>query len=190
MPQPGGVPAGDADSCRALGEAVSGQGGDYDVEAGSRQAVCGRIGQAGDEREELGEAAWPSVRQNQWDPVAAACPLVHEVDTNAVELSPEVVEGVQRAFLRSPIKAVRPVRQQSLEVRKIRALLPWRVRRRLWPPGVFDATAEVGKSLVAHPNAERLGPERFVHRPSLAEAPERHGPVASRACREVDGLGA
>src|SRR5690348_13334757 len=139
----------------------------------------GRVGQPGHERQELGEATRPAICQDQRGSAAATGPFVHEMHPDTIDPGPEVTEPVQPAFLRAPVEAVRPVRQQVPQVTEVGTLLPRRTWPRPRPPRVSDPRTQVGEDLPAHPDTELLRPEschpaslaryRHLQRPSLAQ---------------------
>src|SRR5262249_23110876 len=92
---------------------------------------------------------------------------VHKMHPDTIDPGPEVTEPVQPAFLRAPVKAVRPVRQQVPQVTEVCTLLPRRTWPRPRPSRVSDPRTQVGEDLVAHPDTELLRPEG-CHPASLA----------------------
>jgi len=64
------------------------------------------------------------VDEHERDRVRAARALVDEVDLDAVDRRLELVELVQFAFLRAPVVLIAPIRDQLLEVRGIRPVVP------------------------------------------------------------------
>ena len=138
----------------------------------------GRVRQPRHERQELGEATWPAVGQDQRDALAAAGLLMHKMHPDPVDLGPEVPELVQPAFLRAPVEAVRPVPQQALQVTEVCSLLPRRPRRWPRPPRVADPRPQVGEDLLAHPDTELLCPQGS-HPGSLAS----RRPYGIRGCQ-------
>src|SRR5215467_8289294 len=86
---------------------------------------------------------------------------------DTIDRGPEVSEPVQPAFLRAPVEAVRPVRQQVPQVTEVCTLLPRRTWPRPRPPRVSDPCTQVGEDLLAYPDAELLRLEG-CHSASLA----------------------
>src|SRR5215831_18056129 len=82
---------------------------------------------------------------------------------DAVDLGPEMTEGVQPALLGAPIKGARPVRREVPQVSQVRALRPRNTGGRAGPPRVPDAGPQVGEDLVADPDGKRLGLEGCHH---------------------------
>src|SRR5690348_2649407 len=146
----------------------------------------GRVGQPGHERQELGEATRPAICQDQRGSAAAAGPFVHKMHPDTIDLGPEVTEPVQPAFLRAPVEAVRPVRQQVPEVTEVCTLLPRRPWPRPRPPRVSDPRTQVGEDLVAHPDTELLRPEG-CHPASLARYRHLERPWLTAGSDEVSG---
>src|SRR6266436_5901168 len=94
--------------------------------------------------------------QYQRDSMAAAGPLVHKMHPETIDSGPEVTEPVQRAFLRTPVEAVRPVLQQPPQVTEVCSLIPRRTGRRPRPPRVPDPRTQVGEDLVGQRDSEPL----------------------------------
>ena len=167
VPQPRRIPACHPRPGRPVGESVARQRGDHYVKTGPVDAMRGRVRQPRHERQELGEATWPAICQDQRDPAAAAGPLVHKMHPDTIDPGSEVTKPVQPPFLRAPVEAIRPVPQQALQVTEVCALPPRSARRRPRPPRVQDPRTQVGEHLVAHPDIELLCPEGS-HRASFA----------------------
>ncbi len=55
--------------------------------------------------------------------------LVDEVDPDAVQRDPRVIQGIQLTLASTPIELVSPVGQQAAQVTEIGALAPGRIRR-------------------------------------------------------------
>src|SRR6266496_2575183 len=86
-------------------------------------------------------------------------PWLTDPSAHGINLGAAVAEAVQPAFLRTPVEAVCPVRQQFPQVVKVCALLPRRIRGRFWPPRAPDPALQVGEDVVTQPDPERLRPE-------------------------------
>ena len=167
VPQPRRIAACHSRPGRPIRESVARQRGNHHVKTGPVNAMRGRVRQPGHERQELSEATRPAICQDQRGSAAAAGPFVHKMHPDTIDPGPEVTEPVQPAFLRAPVEAVRPVRQQVPQVTEVRALLPRRTWPRPRPPRVSDPRTQVGEDLVAHPDTELLRPEG-CHPASLA----------------------
>ena len=191
VPQPRRIPACHPRPGRPIRESVTRQRGNHHVKTGPVDAMRGRVRQPRHERQELGEATRPAICQDQRDPAAAAGPLVHKMHPDTIDPGSEVTEPVQPAFLRPPVEAVRPVRQQLPQITEVCTLLPQRTRRRPWPPRVPDPRTQVVEDLVINPDAELLRPERS-HPASFARC-HHHGaqlPPSRPDSRHQDGAGA
>src|SRR5262249_61970512 len=117
------VPAVHAQAWGARREAVPGQRWNHQVERWAVHPVRARIGEQWNEAEVLDEAAGPPVGQNERNAPPVSRPLVHEMDLDAVDLRPEVLEPVQLALPCAPVE-VRPVREQPLQELTLRTLTP------------------------------------------------------------------
>ena len=97
--------------------------------------------------------------EDQGHSVPADRPFVNEVDAQVPDLRSELVEAVQPALLGAPVESVRPVRDQTLEVRKIGALLPRPARRLIRPTRPSQPGLEVREDVIGNPDRERLDVE-------------------------------
>ncbi len=156
MPQAGDVPARHAGARRALREAVPRQRWDHDVERRPRDPVRRRLGQQRHERQQFDEAAWPAVRQDQRDPVAAGRPLVDEVDPYAVDLGPKL-RVLRSAPAPGPASRTHPPSTPAAPADSpgsVPCAQP-HPRDRVGPAGVADAGPKVGQHRLLHVDLER-----------------------------------
>jgi hypothetical protein len=98
IPQPG--------LCGAAAPRIPGKGGHHDVEGGFSD---GWLGEQGQERLELEERARPTVGEDERDSVVASGRGVDEVQVEAVDRGPVVVEGVEPALGGPPVVGGAPV---------------------------------------------------------------------------------
>ena len=94
--------------------------------------------------------------EDQGYSVPADRPFVDEVNAQVPELGSELVEAVQPALLGAPVESVRPVRDQTAEVREIGALLPRPARRLIRPPRPSQPRLEVREDLIGNLDREWL----------------------------------
>ena len=115
------------------------------------------------ERQELDEGAGPAMGQDQWDPAPASCPLMDEVDVDAIDLGAELRKLVELRLLCSPVKGVLPVVHQVLEVLSVRAVVPACSFHRSWPASACQAVAQVVKGALS--NVDREGLDAYIRPP-------------------------
>jgi hypothetical protein len=155
MPHPRDVAIGDL-ALGPLREPIARDRGHDDIEGRAGDAMCRRVGQEWHQRQVLDEVARPAMRQDQGDPATTARTLVHEVDTDTVDVRAVVRETVQVALVRTPVVFVSPVVDEPLEISEVRPLLPCTARRRRGPACRRQAPLQLAECLVADLNREGL----------------------------------
>src|SRR6266516_3935866 len=113
-----------------------------------------RVGQQGDELQQLNEGTRPAVCEHQRERTRATPTLMHEVDGQALNVGGELGKGVQATLLRAPIEGGCPVANQISQVVEIHAAGPAWVWQRVRPPGVSEPRSQVVEDLVRDVNSE------------------------------------
>ena len=115
---------------RLEGQAIARQGRCDDGEGILGIATeAGRLGQARNEIEEFKDRSRPTMRKQQRHRVWPFAPHMQEMQINAVKFGAELRKGVQRGFLRAPIKTLLPIGQQIAQIGDTCAVFPGRFRR-------------------------------------------------------------
>jgi hypothetical protein len=105
----------------------------------------GWLGEQGQERLELEERARPAVGEDERDGVVASGRGVDEVQVEAVDRGPVVVEGVEPALGGPPVVGGAPVLAEVTQVAQRRTLVPALGGRRFGPAGAGQPVAQVVK---------------------------------------------
>jgi hypothetical protein len=99
VPQSGDVGVIDADGIWTLGEPVTRKGGNHDVEGWAVDTVGFRIREEGYQFDVFNKTARPTVGKDQRDTDPISGSFVDVVQSNAINLAPEVVKFVQQSLL-------------------------------------------------------------------------------------------
>ena len=143
---------------RSRREAVARQRRNHDVEGVLRPAaIRGRIGERTDGLDLLEDRPGPSVRDDQRQRVRVAGAHVDEVDVHPVDGGLELREGVQFRLALAPVIIRRPMADEFLELRELRALRLIGDRLLVGPPGRREAPAKIDELLLRDLNFE--GPD-------------------------------
>ena len=140
---------------RLLRVAVSGHGGDDDVErVGRVAAVGGRVGERADDVEHLDDGPRPAVRDDDRQGVLVRRLHVDEVDVEAVDLGQELREGVEPGLEPAQVVVAAPVAGELLRRRERHALGDVADGLLLRPSRRLDSPAEVVELVLGHLDAE------------------------------------
>src|SRR5439155_16356131 len=82
--------------------------------------------------------------------------LMYEMDVHAVQVGAEVMDLVELALLRGPVEPVGPVREDSLQVIEVGALVPPGSGHLIGAARVQDARAQIGEDRGVNLYLERL----------------------------------
>ena len=143
-----------------IGEAVARQRRDHDIERVLRPtSMALRVGQERQQVEVLDERAREAVREHDRQRLRSATALVHEMDSQPVDLGPEMRETVELLLDLAPVE-LGPAHEQRAHVLDVRAVLPARAGDVIRPACPLDPLAQIGEHVVVHGDGERLDLDR------------------------------
>src|SRR4051812_46063596 len=152
----------EAPLARLVRESKSRQRRRHDIErVVGTAAVSNGIGQWSDHFRELDNRPRPAVRDEERQRIALLRTAMDEMDLHTVDRRRELLETVQRAFLRAPVEAVAPVADQRLEIRAAGAVGPFRPGNLVGEPRPRQPGFEVGELGIGNVDGER-GDARVV----------------------------
>ena len=108
-------------------------------------AMRRRIRERVDDLQLLDDRPGPAMRDDQRERVLVVRAHVDEVDVQPVDLAQEVRQAVQLRLAPAPVIVRRPVARECLHGCERHALRVVVDRLPLWPPGRFDAPAQLGE---------------------------------------------
>src|SRR5215213_4758668 len=134
-------------------EPVAGQRRDDDAEAAALTGVRKRV----NDLVELPHRAWPAVEKQDRYGIVAVCPLVDEVQIDALQRHAVLLEVVQLRLLRTPVVLVLPVGGELSRVREAHPVAPPGARDLVWPARALQALVQIGKKRVGQGDPEGFG---------------------------------
>jgi len=147
---------------RAVRESIAGQRGDDHVERVCRvTAVSCRIREGPDHLVHFVEAARPAVGQHERQRLGSLSLDVDEVDSQPVDLGPELGKLVEEAFLDSPIESIAPIGDELLRISEVGPIVPARIRHGVRPTHHGESPPQVLEDGIGDVYPERL------HEPAL-----------------------
>lgn len=141
---------------RLVRKAEPGQRRYDDIErVGHRAAVCGGVGERGDQVSEQQHGVRPAVRQHDGHGVRVARTHVDEVKAEPVDCCLELRPAGQARLGLAPVVVGTPMLDQPLQGRERRVLVPARASLVLGPARLLEATLQVRQRRVAGAVRER-----------------------------------